>query len=83
MQNIINRLKEVENNNEITGDLLYTKDEVLELDISYDKLKDLVKKGVVRRVKCTSDRRFSFFLKTEIDPHVNKNKNTFYFENVK
>jgi len=65
-------------NNKITPDLLYTREEVIELGISADKLKALVRKGNIHRIRCCADKRFSFFLKKEINNLLQQPE--FYFE---
>jgi hypothetical protein len=61
----------------ITKEQLYTREEVLNLGITNDKLKLLIRNQQVTVVKSHTDKRFTYFLKSEMDLLV-KLKDNFY-----
>lgn len=66
--------------NKITRNSLYTQQEALKI-LSVDRvvLNKLVKEKTIQRVKSSKDKRYSFYLKEQIDNYVNKAEE-FYIE---
>ena len=64
----------------ITRNSLYTQQEALKI-LSVDRvvLNKLVKEKTIQRIKSSKDKRYSYYLKEQIDNHVNKAEE-FYIE---
>lgn len=69
-------------NKRISAEDLYTQDTALEImQCDRPTLNKLVRQGDIDRIKCIKDKRFSFYLKSQIDDYKNKQQEfEFYYE---
>jgi hypothetical protein len=65
--------------NNIKASDLFTQREALEvLKVDRIFLNRLVKENILHRIKCSADKRFSFYLRSEIEKYLNRKKEYYY-----